>query len=632
MNKVVESEISRLIVSLKEQQSMDGSWRFCFEGGPSTDAYMMILLRSVGMKDEVFIRKLVHRIEEKQSENGAWKFYHDEQGGNLSLTIEAYYALLYSGYKKRNDPAMKKAEQFIMANGGLHKATTLTKLMLAVTGQLPWPKYFPIPIELILLPPACPINFFDFAGYARVHMAPMLVIADRKFVINKQNSPDLSHLNCKRQSENHRFEEFRSLEAKSCISFIKQSIKRLIGLPEELHQMALERSKRFMLERIEPDGTLYSYFTSTFLMIFALLALGYAKHAPVIQSAVRGLKTFVSHTDDGYHMQLTTSTVWNTALISHALQSSEVSISASVIQTANDYILQRQHYRNGDWVIHNPQVFPGGWGFSDINTIHPDVDDTTAALRALRKTAQRFPSYRESWHRGLRWVLSMQNDDGGWPAFEKNTDNRLLTFVPIEGSEDAGIDPSSADLTGRTLEFLGRDVRLTFDHHQVKRGVKWLIKNQELDGSWFGRWGICYIYGTWAALTGMRAVGVKRNDSAIQKGVSWLLNIQNDDGGWGESCDSDREKTYIPLGKSTPSQTAWALDALISVYDKPADEINRGMKCLIRKLNERDWTYTYPTGAGLRGSFYFYYHSYNYIWPLLTLSRYLKKYYRESSL
>jgi sporulenol synthase len=626
MKNDVQSEINYLVKSLKEQQSKDGTWRFCFEGSPMTDSYMIILLRSLGINDEKLIRNLANRLETNQNENGTWKIYHDEPEGNLSATVEAYAALLYSGYKRKNDKDMEKARQFIHTHGGLDKVSSLTKIMLAVTGQYPWPKYLPVPIEFILLPSSFPINFFDFVGYARVHMAPILIVADQKFALKTNNTPNLSELRNDRGIEGYGFEEFRSYEARSFLSFIKQSVKNLIGLPSELHEMALQQTKRYMLERIEPDGTLYSYFSATFLMIFALLSLGYSKEDPVIKNAIKGLKALYCHTDGQIHIQNSTSTVWDTSLISHALQTSGAEISSSAIQNSIQYLLQRQHYRYADWVIHNPYTLPGGWGFSDINTLNPDVDDTTAALRAIRKTASQSPTIRDSWYRGVNWVLSMQNDDGGWPAFEKNTNKKMLTLVPIDGSDSASIDPSTADLTGRTLEFLGRDTNLAVNHPQIKKGVQWLENKQEKDGSWYGRWGISYIYGTWAAITGMRAVEVREGNSSIEKGVHWLEKIQNPDGGWGESCKSDIEKKYVSLGASTPSQTAWALDALISVYDDPTDEINRGIECLIKKLHGQDWTYTYPTGAGLPGSFYIYYHSYNYIWPLLTLSHYLEKY------
>ncbi|MNZ97931.1 Sporulenol synthase [compost metagenome] len=220
----------------------------------------------------------------------------------------------------------------------------------------------------------------------------------------------------------------------------------------------------------------------------------------------------------------------------------------------------------------------------------------------------------------------MQNNDGGWPAFEKNTDKVFLTWLAIDGAKSAATDPSEADLTGRTLEYLGGFAGLDIRHDRIKRGASWLIKHQEKDGSWYGRWGICYIYGTWAALTGLKAVGLSSEHETVKKGAKWLLSIQNPDGGWGESCRSDRLQLYWPLGESTPSQTAWALDALIAVHQKPTSAMQKGVQRLMTALHEDKWTSAYPTGAGLPGSFYIHYHSYRHIWPLLALSHYREKY------
>ena len=222
--------------------------------------------------------------------------------------------------------------------------------------------------------------------------------------------------------------------------------------------------------------------------------------------------------------------------------------------------------------------------------------------------------------------MSMQNRDGGWPAFEKNVDNELLNLLPIEGGKFLLTDPSSADLTGRTLEFLGGYTNLPKNHDVMKRGVDWLVHNQEEDGSWYGRWGICYIYGTWAAITGLIAAGVSPESPTIQKAVNWLLAIQNHDGGWGESCKSDLASKYVPLGSSNITQTAWALDALIAVADKVTPEINAGISYLLETYNKDDWTISYPVGQGMGGGFYIHYHSYQYIFPLLALAHYEKKF------
>ncbi|WP_027409037.1 squalene--hopene cyclase [Anoxybacteroides tepidamans] len=616
----MQSERNRLIALLKQRQASDGTWRDPFETGISTDAYMIILLRTLEINDEELIQSLVERIESKQESNGAWKLFADEGEGNVSATAEAYYALLYSGYRKKTDSHMHKAKQRILEMGGLRNVHMFTKFMLALTGQYRWPSFFPLPVEFLLLPPSFPLHFFDISVYGRANLTPLLLLYENKYSRKTKKSPDLSDLFASRPTDGDRW----GLGAnRSFLSYIKQSI---FGWSERLHAAAKQRAVQYMLGHLEKDGTFYSYFSSTFLMIFALLSLGYAKDDPLIRQAIEGLKAFRCLIDGHTHVQYTTATVWNTALASYALQEAGVPPSDGAVEKANRYLLSRQHYRYGDWGVHNPYSLPGGWGFSDINTINPDVDDTTAALRSICRQAAEIPSFRHAWDRGTGWLLSMQNDDGGFAAFEKNVDSRLLRYLPIEGAEFLLADPSSADLTGRTLEFLGTFAGLTKDHPAVARAVEWLINHQEKNGSWYGRWGICYVYGTWAAVTGLSAVGVPATHRSMQKAIQWLLSIQNSDGGWGESCKSDGAKTYVPLKASTTVHTAWALDALVAAFDQPIPEIEAGIRFLLQSLDKNDWTTSYPTGQGMAGGFYIHYHIYHHIFPLLTLSHYERKF------
>lgn len=625
----VDEAIRRIGRDLLDHQSKDGAWRYCFETGTLTDAYMIILYRTLEIQDDAYIRALHDRILSLQEDNGTWKWYRDEEDGNLSLTAEAYFALLYSGFSRETDGHMQRAKQWIISKGGLQKIrSVLTKVIFACTGQLPWPHSLLVPIEILLLPDTFPVHFHDFSGFARIHLAPVLVLADRRFSVKTSATPDLSDLNfrsgpfMKRPDSDNK----KTSTVQQVMEKIKESAQTVAALPEQLHRMALQRAEQYMLERIEPDGTLYSYASSTFLMVYALLALGYGKRHPTVMKAVRGLKSLNCMIDGLPHVQNSPSTVWDSALISYVLQESGLTAEEAAIRKAGDYLLSRQHRKLGDWSVKVRRPVPGGWGFSDSNTMNPDVDDTTAALRAISSLAKTNRLFRDAADRGLNWVLSMQNDDGGWPAFEKNTDKEILTWIPVNGAEFAAIDPSTADLTGRTLEYLGKTAGFTAAHPFILRAVQWLKRNQEENGSWYGRWGICYLYGTWAAVTGMCSVGAGTEDPSVRKAVHWLKSVQNPDGGWGESCSSDLLLRFIPLRESTPSQTAWALDALIAAGDWPDPEIERGVHALLHSLNKNDWTASYPTCAGLPGQLYNRYHSYNLIWPLAALSHYKSKY------
>ncbi|SEI05029.1 sporulene cyclase [Halobacillus karajensis] len=633
MKQWVLSEMERLINLLKRDQSQDGSWDYAFETGVATDSYMIILLRSLEIHEEKLIQALSERIVSKQEKNGAWKLFYDEGPGNLSATIEAYYGLLYSGYANSEDPNMKKAEQFILQHGGLNEAGMFTKIMLALTGQQAWPKFFPIPLEAILLPVHFPLNLYDISVFGRANMVPLLLLAHEKYQLTTPQTPDLSHLyvHFDERSGHHFFRESdRILEWRNYLSSLTKALQSSFYTLNHLEEIAAEQAKQYMLKRIESDGTFLNYFSATFLMIFAFMSQGFSKKDKKIRNAVNGLKSMATLIDGRVHMQYTTADVWNTSLISYTLQEAGVSEKDDVIQKANRYLLSRQQFKYGDWVVHNPSTSPGGWGFSDLNTINPDVDDTTASLRAIQKILSYQPGFHQAWERGTQWGMSMQNTDGGWPSFERNVDKKILNLLPVQGGEFLLLDPSTADLTGRTLEFLGNFTNVNKNHSAIARGIEWLRKKQNQNGSWYGRWGICYIYGTWAAVTGLIACGADSKAPMLRNAVQWLKDIQNEDGGWGESCKSDTEKRYMPLKASTLTHTAWALDALISTSSSPTPAIEKGIQFLIEKGNNKDWTHNYPKGQGMGGAFYIHYHSYRYIYPLLALSHYKHKFQREA--
>lgn len=614
------AKMEQMTGELLRLQSADGAWRLCFDSGVITDCYTIILMRMLNKADEPFIRSLAIRIASQQQHDGAWKLYFDEQDGNLDATAEACLALLYSGFYNERDAPIIQAKQYIRRKGGLSEVRSLlTQVILSASGQAEWPHSLRFPLQFLFSSFSEPLfDLFSLSGHARVHLVPSLIMGNLNFSRRQLGAPDISDLFI---NGSKTFSNDPALLA--ALSAWLDTLP-LSGLFDLQSTDAFKKAEAFMMERLEPDGTLLSYSTATIFMIMSLLALGYDAQSPFIDRQLNGIRSLQCR--DRSHIQIASAEVWDTAMLSYALREAGLPPSSSPLRTASEYLMARQQTKPGDWTRRNPHTPPGGWGFSDVNTIYPDVDDTTAALRALLPYAAESQEAQASWQRGLNWAVSMRNDDGGWPAFEREGHSLPASLLAFEGAADIALDPSTVDLTSRTLLFLGKELRLTTTAQWIEEAVRYVLSQQNKDGSWYGRWGIAYIHGTGAALQGLTAVGVADDHPAVRKAAAWLTSIQNQDGGWGESCLSDKVKRYFPLHASTPSQTAWAIDGLIAASPKPTAALERGITALIRALDKRDWTYTYPTGAGLPGSVYVHYVSNNYIWPLLTLSAFVRKY------
>lgn len=618
----MRQEIGRLAGELIALQADDGSWRFCLDSGISGDAFLIALLRAQKWEEPQLMRALAARIAARQEADGSWKRYPDEPVGNLEATVEGYYALLLSGLHHEREERLARARAFIIGKGGLGQVRSmLTQVLLAATGQAEWPGSLRLPIEFLLAPVWFPANLFDLSGHARVHLVPIMMMASRQYAAGSSDLPDLSSLFL---GGSRKFEHDGG--------WLARLMKLLSHLPlpaSPLQGASMRKAETFLLERIEPDGTLLTFPTATILMMFALEAQGYDRESEVMKRALAGVKSVVWHDEPAgeAHLQLATSTLWDTAQLAGALQEARLPEARPALERAAGYILERQQSSYGDWKLRNPGVKPGGFGFSDVNTLYPDTDDTAAALRAVRASANRDLAQRARWQDGLRWLITMQNDDGGWPAFERGVDHPLIaSAIPFEGSKSIVLDPSEPDLTARVVVFLCRTPGLTGNREAVQRAVDWLLGMQKPDGSWKGRWGICFVHGTAAVIQALLAAGVPADHQAVQLALRWLLDVRSGDGGWGESCASDEAGRHVALRASTPTQTAWALEALIEAYDRPIPEIDAGIECLIRLLHENDWRASYPTGGGLPGSLYLRYHSDRYSWPLLALAKYRNKY------
>ncbi|NQD49201.1 squalene--hopene cyclase [Bacillus altitudinis] len=610
----VNEYIDELHMQVERRQREDGAFIFCFEGPMMTNAFFIMLLKAVGDPDQNLIHQLAEAIHVKQNEDGSFSLYHD-QSGHLTATVQGYCGMLASGRFQKDEPHMEKAAQYIRSKGGLKNVHFMTKWMLAVNGMHPWP-YFYAPLSLLLIPTSFPLHFYHLSAYARIHFVPMMIALNKRYTSHAA-FPSLAHLD-ENMSKNP-FDWFMAREERSTDHFLMY-MRSYTALDSRLDFFGYEAAKRYMFDRLEKDGTLYSYLSATIFMVYALMSLGYSPGHHLIQKAVRGMKRLVTSCQGKIYAENSTSTVWDTALVSYASQRAGRKREDHMIMNSFTYLLDRQQMKKADWAVHNRHAAPGGFGFSHINTNNPDCDDTQIVLKAIPKEYAPL-----QWKRGYDWLLSMQNRDGGFSAFEKNQDHFLLRHLPLESAEDAAIDPSTPDITGRVLHLIGLEERDTASPsilRQKDRCVKWLIDHQEKNGSWFGRWGVCYIYGTWAALTGLKAAGVPSSHPAVQKACRFLKQIQLEDGSFGESCKSAELKTYVPLPFGTVVQTAWATEALLQYEKANNAAILKAVSFLVNHHHTEEAMY-YPVGIGLPKQFYITYHSYPFVFPMMACSTFL---------
>jgi squalene-hopene/tetraprenyl-beta-curcumene cyclase len=608
--------LSRAREHLLSLQHPDGWWKGELETNVTMDAEDMLLRQFLGIRESAETEASAAWIRSQQREDGTWSNFY---GGpaDLSTTIEAYVALRVAG----DDPGskhMQAASAWVRSAGGLERARVFTHIWLAMFGLWPWQQVPALPPEMIFLPAWFPLNVYDFACWARQTIVALSVVLPYRPV-----RPVWFGLDELRGPEPWRPPSGGSWAARGLVA-----LDRVLHLyarrpVRALREAALARAERWIVERQEADGGWGGIQPPWVYSLVALHLRGYPLDHPVIRRGLDGLEGFTLRGSRGRRLEACQSPVWDTALAVIALTDAGVPGDHEAVLRGAEWLLGEEVRRRGDWAVRRPDLEPGGWAFEFANDVYPDIDDTAEVLLALRAAAGIDEARaRGALERGLRWLEGMQSTDGGWAAFDADNCRTLARELPFCDFGEV-IDPPSADVTAHVVEALAAFGRLG---PRGRRGVQWLLEAQEEDGSWFGRWGVNYVYGTGAAVPALVAAGVSVESDAIRRAVRWLESVQNEDGGWGEDCRSyDDPSVWSGRGASTASQTAWALLALDAAGQRTSEVARRGIDWLVRS-QRADGTWDEPqyTGTGFPGDFYINYHLYRLVFPVMALGRCLR--------
>jgi len=578
-----------------------------------------------GSVDKEWERKAVNHIFSMQCPDGGWNIYH---GGpsEVNATIKAYLALKLAGVSVV-DARMLRAREVALHLGGVPRMNTFSRLYLALVGLFPW-EYVPtIPSEVLFLGKWFHVNFWDMSNWSRGMIVPLAII--NHFKPTRPVNVTLDELYP--QGIHERDLALAPDPEKISLRNFFLWLDRLHKLAEwfaehgihPFRKIALKKCEKWMLERFEGADGLAAIFPAMLNSLIALKVLGYANDHPEVVRAWRELKKLQHEEKDSVRIEPCFSPVWDSAIVTMCLRESGVPENHPAMKRAAEWLMHREIRFRGDWQYKNPaKVEPSGWVFEFNNQWNPDVDDTAMVLLALRKISTDNPAKRdECFQRGLKWMMTFQCKDGGWASFDKDCTKNILEKVPF-ADHNAMLDPECADITARILELLGYE-GWSNNHRQVQHALEFIRNTQEADGSWYGRWGVNYIYGTWQVLRGMRALNYDMTEPWLQRARIWLEGVQHPDGGWGERCNTYDDPVFKGQGPSTASQTAWAVMGLCAFDDPENPALKRGLEFLTHTQNEDgSWTEHETTGTGFPKVFYLKYDIYRNAWPLLALATY----------
>ena len=621
----LETAIQRSQSYLLSQQKPEGYWVGELMVDATLIADMVAYHHWNGKVDAQWQRKAVHHLFSHQLPDGGWNIYY---GGpaEVNATVKCYLALKLAGIPV-TDPRMLRAREMAMNLGGMPRLNTFTKLYLALLGLFPWDYVPTIPCEVILIGKWFYVNFNEMSSWSRSMLVPLSIINHYKptrplnpNVTLDELYPEGFHrrdLALARDPERFTFRNF-FIWLDKVHKFAELWAQAGI---HPFRKRALKKAEQWMFERFEGSDGLAAIFPAMLNSLIALKALGYPDDHPQVRLAEHELKKLEHETEDSVRIEPCMSPVWDTAIVAICLHESGLPSDHPALKKTADWLISKEIRFRGDWQHKNPvKIEPSGWAFEFENKWNADVDDTAMVLLALRKVPTDNPARRAAaFKRGLDWMLAFQCKDGGWGAFDKDCTKNILEKVPF-ADHNAMLDPECADITARILELLGYE-NFSLDNPQVQSALQFIREHQEADGSWYGRWGVNYIYGTWQVLRGLRALNLNMNQPWLLKARGWLESVQHEDGGWGERCNTYDDPVFKGQGASTASQTAWAVMGLCAFDDPHRPSLKRGIDYLVGTQNaDGSWTEYETTGTGFPKVFYLKYDMYRNAWPLLALA------------
>ncbi|WP_026735136.1 squalene--hopene cyclase [Fischerella sp. PCC 9605] len=605
-------------------QDPKGYWWAELESNVTITAEVVLLHKIWGTDRSRPLHKVEAYLRSQQREHGGWELFYGD-GGELSTSVEAYMALRLLGVPP-SDPAMIRARAFILERGGISRTRIFTKLHLALIGCYSWQGIPSLPPWVMLLPENFVFNIYELSSWARSSTVPLLIVCDRKPVFKVDPAINLNELYAE-GADRVKYELPRQGDWTDLFLALDSGFKlaenlNLVPFREE----GIKAAHKWILERQEATGDWGGIIPAMLNSLLALRCLDYDPADPIVERGLQAVDNFAIETADTYRVQPCVSPVWDTAWAIRALVDSGLSSDHPSLVRAGEWLLSKQILDYGDWAVKNRRGKPGAWAFEFDNRFYPDVDDTAVVVMAL--DVVKLPDEKlkqRAMARAVDWIASMQCQAGGWAAFDLDNNQDWLNLIPY-GDLKAMIDPNTADVTARVIEMLG-SCHLSIDAHNFERAINYLLREQEPEGCWFGRWGVNYIYGTSGVLAALSLVAPQTQRNSIERGVAWLVGCQNSDGGWGETCRSYDDPSLKGQGRSTASQTAWALIGLIAAgkaTDKFAiSAIEQGINYLLAtQQTDGTWDEADFTGTGFPGHFYLKYHLYQQCFPLIALGQY----------